>query len=115
MNIEPLESRIAPAAIFVNGTTATYTDVDGDLVTVKFSKVVLTELNGSVVLLTSAVGALGAEQLRTIDLPAAANAAGTNISVSAKPQDANDDTFMDGDGLANVGGRLARPASRSKM
>src|SRR5262245_44352669 len=37
--IEALEARIAPAAVFSpDGRTATFTDVDGDLVTVKVSK-----------------------------------------------------------------------------
>ena len=35
--IEPLESRIALASA-LNNTTLVFTDVDGDLVTVKFSK-----------------------------------------------------------------------------
>ncbi len=32
--VEPLESRIAPAAIFVNSKTVTYPDLDGDTVTI---------------------------------------------------------------------------------
>ena len=41
--IEPLEPRIAPAT-FVNPTTITYHDVDGDLVTVKLSKPLLADI-----------------------------------------------------------------------
>ncbi len=40
-SFEPLENRIAPA-ILINATTVTYKDLDGDLVTVKFSKPVFT-------------------------------------------------------------------------
>lgn len=40
-SFESLENRIAPA-ILVNATTVTYADLDGDLVTVKFSKPVFT-------------------------------------------------------------------------
>ena len=37
--IEPLEARIAPAALtFLNSKTATFKDVDGDLVTISISK-----------------------------------------------------------------------------
>jgi hypothetical protein len=36
-SFEPLEGRIAPA-VLLNATTIQFTDTDGDLVTVKFSK-----------------------------------------------------------------------------
>ena len=96
--IELLEPRIAPAAIFVNATTATYKDVDGDMVTVKFTKPILTSGNVTGVLVTTGAG-LG-DQLQTIDLTAAGIAvspAGTNVTVSVKLAPAT------GDGLANVG------------
>jgi hypothetical protein len=38
MNIELLEPRIAPATLSPNGRTVTFTDFDGDIVTVKTSK-----------------------------------------------------------------------------
>lgn len=106
MKIEPLELRIAPAAIFINATTATYLDVDGDQVTVKFSKPILTPANAASVLITATAG-MG-EQLRTIDLTIAGlpSPAGTNLSITAKPQDlAPVDGIPDksGDGQANVG------------
>jgi hypothetical protein len=76
--IEALEDRIAPAAIFINATTATYTDTNGDHVTVKFSKPLLTAGNVDNVLVTGASG-LG-EQLEMIDLTGVATAAqGTSI------------------------------------
>lgn len=37
MNIEPLEPRIAPAAITITGKTAIWTDFDGDIVTMKWT------------------------------------------------------------------------------
>src|SRR5882757_7357946 len=37
MNIEPLESRIAPAGVNVVGKTAMWTDWDGDVVTMKWT------------------------------------------------------------------------------
>jgi len=106
MNIEPLEARIAPAAVLLNPTTATFTDVDGDLVTVKFSKPLLTAANLSSVLdlvIPPGGSALG-EQLRTLRPSLnAVVAAGTNIILTARPQDVNGDGVKDGDGLVNVG------------
>src|SRR6476659_2580849 len=64
--IEALEARIAPAAVFINATTATYNDTDGDHVTVKFSKPLLTVANVDTVLVTAASGV--GEQLQMIDL-----------------------------------------------
>ena len=91
--IETLEVRIAPAAVFVNATTATYTDVDGDLVTVKFSKSLLTPANLSNILGTSASG-LG-DHLDTISFTSVSGSDGTNITVSAK-------LAGQGNGLADV-------------
>lgn len=74
VNIELLESRIAPA-------TFTYADVDGDFVAIKTSKGTDGEL---AVILTLAPEGLGME-LREIDL--SANAAvffGTDLTVTAK-------------------------------
>jgi len=96
-SIELLESRIAPAAIFVSANTATYTDQDGDLITVKFGKPILTDgVGGNVatILATSAAGS--GERLDLINLTGVAGAAGTSISVTAK-------LAGNGDGLVNVG------------
>jgi hypothetical protein len=100
--IEPLESRIAPAALFVSATKATYTDVDGDLVTVRFSEPVLTPANVNAVLITSTpAGGLG-DQLERIYFDASNTAAeGTDIKVRATPQEING--TLHGDGFANVG------------
>ena len=95
MNIEPLESRIAPASVFVSATTATFDDVDGDHVTVKFSKPILTGGAGGNVASVVQVSAGG--QLTLIELVGLGPAAqGTGISVTAK-------LAGNGDGFANVG------------
>lgn len=97
--IEPLEPRIAPATLlFVDAKTATYTDKDGDLVTVKFSKGILSANNVASVLVTSEVDATH-DELYRIDLTVsslATSAAGTKITVSVVPQ-------PPADGFANVG------------
>jgi hypothetical protein len=92
MNIEPLESRIAPAATFV------YTDIDGDRVTIKTSKGTNADLEAAGVLIFSDPDAADPRQLRKIDF--SLNAAvfeGTNLSITVKRGPGN------GDGLANVG------------
>src|SRR3954465_9089967 len=40
--IEPLEGRIAPAVLLPNGLDVQYKDLDGDLVTIHFSKTLFT-------------------------------------------------------------------------
>ncbi|HEV7868024.1 MAG TPA: hypothetical protein VGO90_10105 [Chthoniobacteraceae bacterium] len=45
--LEPLEGRIAPAAL-INPTTLVYKDFDGDVVTVKFSKPLFTQENAEI-------------------------------------------------------------------
>jgi hypothetical protein len=116
--IEPLEGRIAPA-ILLNASTLSYTDTDGDLVTVKFSKNIFqfgaagidAELakvfkfdNG-----TAHVAATvdAPQQLRLIDLSAATatgsilgNLNGVSFSVTAEVGGLNG---VPGDGFAKVG------------
>jgi hypothetical protein len=89
MNIELLESRIAPAVLVINPSTATYTDVDGDLVTIKVST---GDLNGAGF---SSVNAGVGEQLRQIDL-SGGGFDGANLTITVKKAPG-------GDGLANVG------------
>ena len=79
--IEALESRIAPAAVF------TFTDVDGDKVTVNISKGANTDAAFSVF----------AGQLQTIDLGGKTLFDGADISITAVP------TAGQGDGHVNVG------------
>src|SRR4051794_28894037 len=99
-SLEMLEARIAPSTLsFVNATTATYTDADGDAVTVKFTKPILSAGNVGHVLVTTAIDATH-DQLQRIDLTVmdvAMVPKGTGITVTAKPGAAV------GDGLANVG------------
>jgi len=96
--IERLEPRIAPAAVFDSATSAHFTDADGDLVKISFSKPILTAANIGNVIATTGSG-LG-EFLQAIDLEALANpqdAKGINITLAAKR------TAAGGDGFASVG------------
>lgn len=108
--IETLEARIAPAIVLTGGgTTASWTDVDGDAVTLKASKAIFTAANAATVFtfLAQQPGDFG-EQLALLDLSvlgAAAN--GVSLTFTAKRQDALlggvQDGFKDGDGSVNVG------------
>jgi len=94
--VEPLEARIAPAAVF------TFKDVDGDLVTVSFSKGTLADLNG---LITYSDTFGHPRQIEEINLTAAANPqvfAGANITISVVPANDRADAIH-GDGFTNVG------------
>jgi hypothetical protein len=97
-SIEPLESRIAPATL-VNPTTVSYTDLDGDAVTVKVSAgtFIFTGPNGggSNSLTFTAANAGGGQQLKQIFLQSA-DFSGANLTVSVVKKPG-------GDGLANVG------------
>jgi hypothetical protein len=99
-SLETLEARIAPSTLaFVNPTTATYTDPNGDLVTVKFTKPILSAANVGHVLVTAAIDATH-DQLQQIDLTVldiATSPKGTGITVTARPSAAA------GDGLAHLG------------
>ena len=91
MNIEPLETRIAPATL-VNPTTVTYTDTDGDTVVVKTTRGTFDlALNFDFL----GVG-VGREQLRLIDVSDAEFAGGkiTVVATIRAPL---------GDGFAHVG------------
>jgi hypothetical protein len=94
-SIEPLEARIAPAVLVnpANPKLATYTDVDGDLVTITVSA---GDLNLAT-FTTAAAGTLGGEQLKTFDFNADAGFSGVSLTITAKPQNGN------GDGLVNIG------------
>src|SRR5687768_7656371 len=90
--LEPLEDRIAPAVIVNPGNhkVATYTDADGDTVTIRVTKGDL--LDATFVTAASGVG----EQLQRIVLPAGQGFDGTGISITAK-------RGPDGNGLVHVG------------
>lgn len=94
MNIEPLEVRIAPASL--NGQVLTYTDIDGDHVTLTISKGTLAPG-----LFTFDTGSVNGEnsvpqQLRAVNLTAAAGADNANILMKVVKAPG-------GDGLAAVG------------
>jgi fibronectin-binding autotransporter adhesin len=82
--IEPLESRIAPAA------TITFIDLDGDVVKITSSKGTLDQLQ-------AAAGNLDDHALQTLNLSATADFDGATISITATPKAGK------GDGFVNVG------------
>src|SRR5262245_50267495 len=82
LGVESLEDRLAPAATFVNATTATFTDVDGDLATVHITQPLFTAGNLSSVLQFDASG----KQLQHVDLSALnPTHAGLGVSITARP------------------------------
>lgn len=93
--IERLESRIAPAS-FVNAKTVTYTDTDGDLVSVKLSQPLFTQTNAETVFqFDSAFAETGPQQLQLVNLATLATN-GLTLKVISK-------IAGNGDGLAAVG------------
>jgi hypothetical protein len=88
--LEELESRLAPATI--TPSMATYTDVDGDAVTVKISRGSFSAANFQFV--ASGSG----EFLQTIDLQGDPAFQGANLTISVKRNPTS------GDGFVNVGG-----------
>ena len=91
-SIEPLEPRIAPAAAVnvLTNTTATYTDVDGDHVTIKVSA---GDLHGAGIFAVISQGS--GDQLQLVNFSAGGfDGADLTFSVTKAPG---------GDGLANVG------------
>src|SRR3954453_19430181 len=94
MNIEPLESRIAPATLA--GHLLTYTDLDGDHVSISISKGTLAP--GMFTFDTGSVNGDNSvhQQLRLIDVSAAAGVSGANVMLTVVKAGA-------GDGLAAVG------------
>jgi hypothetical protein len=101
LGVEQLEARSVPATL-VNATTLTYEDVDGDTVTVKLSKPLLTAGNADSVFAFDTGKVNGdnfkKQQLQHIDLTSFASGGnGTGISVTAVRGASG------GDALANVG------------
>ena len=88
--IEPLEARIAPAGVF------TYTDFDGDLVTVKTTKGSNAELAAAITLMDVAGSVPGGKAAGNIVLGANPNFEGTSFTLTAKRGP------LGGNGLANV-------------
>src|SRR5262245_4089826 len=86
LQVESLESRDAPARL-VNGTTLTYQDIDGDSVTVTFSKAILNASNANSIFSFGQGNVNGSnstkQQLLEINLVGVAGATGTTITTSA--------------------------------
>ncbi len=91
-SIEPLESRIAPATL--TGNVLTYTDADGDAVTITFkTKGALTAANFT---FDTAFADAGPQQLRLIDFAGGVAFAKANIAATVVQQGA-------GNGKVNIG------------
>lgn len=88
--VEALEDRIAPAS------TLTFTDVDGDLVTITSSKGIIANAGFSFNDMNANTGIPDSQQLAKLDI-SDAQFAGTNLTIIAKPQNGL------GDGFVNVG------------
>ena len=102
LGLEMLETRATPATL-VSPTKLTYQDIDGDNVTVSFSKPILNDANANNVFTFDSGTVDGSnaikQQLQRIDLTVIGAAAiGTNISVVAARS-----AITGGDGFANVG------------
>jgi hypothetical protein len=104
LTVRPLEPRLAPATL-VNATTVTYQDLDHDLVTVRFSKPLLTTLNApSVFSFDSPFGTSTPQQLSVLNLgnfTLGQPVGGISVTASAVR------TAAGGDNLVNVGYILA--------
>jgi hypothetical protein len=87
----------AKVNLSADGRTATYTDADGDLVTIKVNKGTLAandfHLTGE--------NSLGGSTLQTIDFTSHTDLALANVTITAKPQVI--DGLLRGDGHANIG------------
>ena len=94
MSIELLENRIAPAALFLNSKSASFSDSDGDLVTVSFSKPILTQANIASVISDGPTPAIDLTGLGK-DAKGLSLAQGASIAFSVKKA-------VDGDGFASI-------------
>jgi hypothetical protein len=98
--VERLEDRIAPATLLPGGKVVTFTDGDGDAVTVKLSKPILTEANvGSIFQFDTVFGDSGPQLLKALelyDLGPAAN--GVDVTVTAHRS-----ATSGGNGLVHIG------------
>lgn len=125
--IEPLEGRIAPAVLLPNGVDVQYKDLDGDLVTIHFSKSIFAAAPGTGASVDAILGSVfkfstgsahtgapvdaedGLQQLQLLDLtkvrPNASStpATGVSFTVTAQKIDSNNDGTLEGDGLVNIG------------
>ena len=101
--VEPLEPRIAPAALGLSpsGKKFTFNDVDGDQVTVKTSKGKFLAANFTF--------DMAGTQLQTLDLSANQSVAGANLTFTAVPKNGM------GNGKVNVGYIKAGPIDLGKI
>jgi hypothetical protein len=85
VSIEALEDRIAPASLLPGGKIVTFTDQDGDDVTVKFSKPILTNANvGSIFKFDNGFGDTGPQFLKSLALSGLGpEANGVNVTITA--------------------------------
>jgi hypothetical protein len=85
LSIEALEDRIAPASLLPGGKIVTFTDQDGDDVTVKFSKPILTAANvGSIFIFDNTFADTGPQFLQALELhDLGPEANGVNVTISA--------------------------------
>ena len=90
--VERLEARIAPA-VLVNATTLTFTDADGDFVTLAISKGTLTAAD---FWFDGPVDFGGRQQLRLVDFAGDLDKVGANLTITAEPEGG-------GNGAVNVG------------
>lgn len=102
--LEMLECRIAPASL-VNASVVTYKDVDGDLVTLKFTKPILKDAAAAGTILHFDTGSVDGslatgQQLQTLDLSGLPEAAGHGIGFTLTARHTPSSL---GDGYANLG------------
>jgi|GEM_PF-3301196 len=93
-SLEALETRIAPASINAAGTVLTYTDIDGDLVKITFTKVKVTDANFT---FSTGTATDGVDTARTLDKINLIGAAGAGFTLTATPKGGK------GDSHANIG------------
>jgi hypothetical protein len=107
--LEALEPRVAPA-VLVNASTITFTDLDGDVVTVKFSRGVFDSPEAAALALEfdSDFSETGPQQLQAIRLEGDNRFQGVGITVSTQ-------RGGPGDNLVNVGAILAAGIDLNKV
>jgi hypothetical protein len=107
---EHLESRIAPAyalPTLVNARTVTYTDGDGDLVTITLSKGFFEDpndlLQNDFVFVDVVGGVTNSKQLGRLDFVGDTVLDGANVTITAKPSRETPTSPLRGDGMVNIG------------
>lgn len=93
-SLEALEARIAPASINAAGNVLTYTDIDGDLVKITFTKVKVTDANFT---FSTGTATDGIDTPRTLDKINLVGANGAGFTLTATPKGGK------GDSHANIG------------